>query len=134
MFSSQPGSARQSFNTCWGFLQELKSSSILLDRAGLAELGDGWEKAVRGLKRVVPQPVSWWATCRGEKPADGREEPGPGMKVPGLTKPGEGREEPGRKTPGFTWPGEGRDPPGFGARILGFLVTWPWSNPANVET
>ena len=49
------------------------------------------------------------------------------MKVPGLTTPGEGREDPG---PGMKEPGdEARDPPGLGARILGFLATWPGSNP-----
>ena len=126
MFSSQSASARQSFRTCWGVLQELKSSSILLLRAGLARPELGAEKAARGLYRVEPQPVSAWATTSGEKPAEGSEEPGPGMKEPGLTRPGEGREEPGRK------PGEGRDPAGLGARILCFLERWPWSNPGIV--
>ena len=37
------------------------------------------------------------------------------------------------KVPGFTMPGEGRDPGSLGARILCFLVTWPWSNPTKVE-
>ena len=72
---------------------------------------------------MEPQPVSWLATWSGEKEAEGREEPGPGMKEPGLTIPGEERGEPGRKL------GEGRDPAALGARILCFLVSWPWSNP-----
>ena len=53
------------------------------------------------------------------------------MKVPGLTTPGEGREDPG---PGMKEPeDEARDPPGLGARILGFLATWPGSNPTKGE-